>query len=106
MMHSTDKDHEWTAPKEWKAPLITIIKITIAFSTLTFFVGYFFYHRPEHWLLSASILLAAYGLCIVMGVRHLIKALPIPVLMLLVPIAPLFILIYVVSLIAFLQRFT
>lgn len=99
-------DTEWAAPKQWKAPLITIIKLAIAFSTITFFLGYFIYHHPEHWLIPASILLVSYAACIIAGIRHLIKTLPIPVLMLLIPIAPLFILIYVVSLLAFLQRYT
>jgi hypothetical protein len=103
-MHSTD--NELAAPIQWQMPLFKIIKIMIAFSAITFFVGYFIYHPPVHWLLPAILLAIAYAVCFITGIYYLIKTLPVPVLMLLVPIAPLFVLIYVVSLIAFLQRFT
>ena len=103
-MYSTD--NELDAPTHWKNPLFTIIKVMIAFSVITFFLGYFIYHPPVNWVMPSIVLCAAYGLCLIAGIAYLIKTLPIPVLMLLVPIAPLFVLIYVVSLIAFLQRFT
>ena len=102
----TTSHHELDAPIHWKTPVLLIIKMTIAFSTLSFFIGYFVYHPPVNWQLPSVLLIVAYLFCLVIGIRYLIKNLPIPVLMLLVPIAPLFILLYVVSLMAFLQRFT
>lgn len=103
-MHATD--NELASPIDWKMPLFIIIKTMIAFSAITFFVGYFIYHHSTPWIFQGGTVLFAYLFCLIMGIRHLIKTLPVPVLMLLVPIAPLFVLIYVVSLIAFLQRFT
>jgi len=98
--------NELASPGHWKRPLLIIIKLVIAFSTISFFVGYFIYHHPSNWLIPGSIVLVSYAVCMVLGIRYLIKTLPVPVLMLLVPIAPLFVLLYVISLIAFLQRFT
>ena len=103
-MHSTDQ--EFVSLNEWKRSIFKIAKIALAFSVVSFFVGYFVYHPPTNWIMPAIVLFISYFLCIVAGVYYLIKSLPLPILMLLVPIAPLFILIYVVLLITFLQRFT
>lgn len=103
-MHTTD--NEYAAPIDWKAPFFFILKMMLAFSVITFFMGYFVHHHPANWMLPGAVLLIAYFFCIAMGIRALIKRLPIPILMLLIPIAPLFVLLYIVSLAAFLQRFT
>src|SRR5579871_5074137 len=105
-MQSSTPDDDLTSPLHWRRPLFNIIKTIIAFSVITFFLVYFIYHRPVSWIAPACILAISYVFCLIMGVRYLIKNIPLPILMLLVPIAPLYILLYVLALIAFLQRFT
>lgn len=103
-MHASDQ--ELAHLIHWKSPLVIILKMFLAFSVLTFFVGYFIFHHPQNWLIPAIVLAISYLTCIIAGITYLIKKLPFPILLLLIPIAPLFVLIYVISLMTFLEHFT
>ena len=97
---------ELTAPAHWKKYLWIIFKVMLGFILLTFILGYAIYHRPVNWLIPITMGSVVYLIAIILGIRHLIKTLPLAVLMLLIPIAPLFVLIYLITLMGFLQGYT
>jgi len=90
----------------WKQYTILVLESWLAFCIATFAMGVYFTHlNAAAWITAESILMiVAYVFVIIICIQRLIRQLPIAVFMILVPIAPLAVLILVVSLLPIIQQ--
>lgn len=87
----------------WKEYTVIILGIWIAFSLATFSMAVYFTHLEGSILLVDVALIAIYIVVIVLCIRRLIQTLSIAALFLLVPIAPLSVLLLVLALLPIVQ---
>lgn len=90
----------------WKRYAATLAEVWVAFCIATFAMGVFFSHLNGHvsTILLAVFLGLLYLTVIIICIKRLIDRLSIAALMLLVPIAPLAVLLLVVSLLPIIQK--
>lgn len=97
---------ENTNPITWKRYAITMAEVWIAFCIATFTMGVYFSHLENTpWtIFFAAIMGVMYLFVIFACIKRLVERLSIATLMLLVPIAPLAVLLLVVSLLPIIQQ--
>jgi hypothetical protein len=87
----------------WKLYLTVTAESLIAFYLATFSLAMYFVHRPVNWLVTGIFLIVLYLFVIIVCAKHVFEKLPLSAVMLIIPIAPLFALIIVISLIPIIQ---
>lgn len=101
-MNSTE-DNKNLVP--WKLYLTITAESLAAFYIATLCMAIFFTHHGTDWVMDAIILGVLYAFVIFACGRLVIKRLPLPAIMLIIPLAPLIALFIVISLIPILQYF-
>ena len=106
-MNHTNPNQDANDIIPWRQYTATIIEAWLAFCIATFSIGMYFSHLNDSGvtIFFGALLIALYLFVIVMCVKRLINKLAIPALMLMVPIAPLAILLLVISLVPIIQLF-
>lgn len=92
-----------SAPATWKSYLLDATKFLVIFYISTLCMAAFFMHRGEHWIIPGIFLGILYLFVIIISLRKMIKKLPMAAILLAAPTIPLFMLIFVVSMIPLLQ---
>lgn len=87
----------------WKKYLRIGLETMLAFYIATFCIGYVLITPNEHWVIFATTMAILYLITIIICIRRLIIHFPLAAMMLIIPIAPLFVLITVVTVMPLLQ---
>jgi hypothetical protein len=88
----------------WKIYFTSISEAILCFVLTTFCMGVYLIHHDNHWVLTA-LMIIFYLVCFGITIWRTIKKLSMAALMLVIPIAPLLILIIVVSMLPILEKF-
>lgn len=88
----------------WHAYLPVVIQSIAAFYIATLCIGIYFTHQGGHFLLMSIVFVLLYLLVILICIKRLISKLSVAALMLAIPIAPLLVLIMVVTMIPILEN--
>lgn len=88
----------------WKHYGAAIAEVWIAFCIATFSAGMFFSHLHGSQMITNVFVLALYIAVVVLCIKRISEKLPISAIMLLIPIAPLCVLLLVVSLIPIIEQ--
>ena len=87
----------------WKRYTLAIAEAVFIFTTASFLLGLYIMHRGS---ITTTVLLSVlYALIVIASIIRMVRKFSVAALMLMVPIAPLIILMIVVSLIHFMQYF-
>jgi hypothetical protein len=91
----------------WRQYSVTIAETWLAFCIATFSIGIYFSHLNDNitTYFFGGLLIALYLFVLIVCIKRLVNRLALPALMLMVPIAPLAVLLLVVSLIPIIQLF-
>jgi hypothetical protein len=99
-MHENDLEYV-----PWKRYIFAVTQATLTFTLASFFLGlYIMHHGDSHVLLSVLVGLL-YTVSVVFSIWRMVRQFSLAAVMLMIPIAPLVILMIVVSLIHLLQVF-
>lgn len=88
----------------WKSYLSTTLETVVAFYTATLSLALFMTHHGPDWIPTAIIMVLLYISVIAMCIIRVIQKFSMAALMIIIPIAPLFALFGVVSLIPVLEK--
>lgn len=83
--------------QEWLHYTLIVSKVFIAFSIATFCIGIYFTHLHGAALFITILMVGLYLTVIVSSILQIARSLPFAVVMLLIPIAPLFVLLLILS---------
>ena len=94
-----------TAYVPWKRYILAVSETIITFTIASFLLGLYIIHRGDSSVIISVLLGLTYVAVVAFTITRMVKKFSIAAIMLMIPIAPLIVLIIVVALIHFLQFF-